>query len=74
MVDLIDEFRDAAEVFLLCRNQVIVAPMGGIIDINILAVIGVMNIKRIENQDDCLIKVLKMFHKWKDLQDNKREN
>ena len=59
---------------MICRNQVIVAPMGGIVDINILAVIGVMNIKHIKNQDDCLIKVLKMFHKWKKIQDDKHED
>lgn len=58
---------------MICRNQIIVAPMGGIVDINILAVIGVMDIKGIKNQDVCLVKVLKMFHKWKKIQDDKHE-
>ncbi len=46
---------------MLCRCQVITGGMGGIIDINIPAVIGVMNVCGIENQEKCLKKVIKLF-------------
>lgn len=61
---MIDENQDAGEIFLLCRNQVIVAPMGGIVDINIIAVESAMNICKIRNRKDCLKRVMNAFRAW----------
>jgi len=42
--------------------------MGSIVDVNILAIIEVMNLYDIRNKKECLEKVLYMFHhsieKW----------
>jgi len=59
-----DGYEKAEEIFMVCRNQVIVAPMGEVIDINIQTVISTMGVYGIRNQKDCLEKVLKIFHAW----------
>lgn len=49
---------------MICRGQVITAGMGGVIDINILAIEAAMRIYGIRNQSDCLEKTMHIFHKW----------
>lgn len=49
---------EALAVFRLCRGQVITAPMGEILGINILAVKEIMNLYDIKNQRDCLERVM----------------
>ncbi len=47
---------EAINIYQQCSGQWIVG-MSGIIDINILAVIEVMKLKKIKNMDECLGKV-----------------
>lgn len=56
---------------MITRNQVLTAGMGDIIDINILAVKAVMDIENVQDQKNCLKKVLSMFHTW---QKNRKKN
>ncbi len=60
MVVLMDENRDAGTIFQVCRSQVIVAPMGGIVDIDIATVIKIMDLYEIRNKKTCLEKVRKL--------------
>lgn len=52
---------DAGMVFMLTRGQIIPGYEGRPVDINIVAVRAVMDIYGIENQQDCLNKVLLLF-------------
>lgn len=47
---------EAVGIYQQCSGQWIVS-VNGIVDINILAIIEVMKLKKIENQDECLEKV-----------------
>jgi hypothetical protein len=56
-----EDNEDALLVYSLCQNQVIMCMDGSPIDINIVAVERVMAIYGIEDQRDCLEKVLMVF-------------
>lgn len=56
---------DALMIYQICSGQVIIAPMGGAIDINILAVKTAMDLYQIEDQKECLEKVLFIFREMK---------
>ena len=60
-VDLLEENQDAGTVYIMCRNQVITAGMGEIIDINIQTVKTVMDLYTVKNQRECMEKVTKTF-------------
>ena len=45
----------------MCRNQVITAGMGEIIDINLQTVKTVMDLYSVKNQRECVEKVTKTF-------------
>lgn len=61
-VDLLEENRDAGDVFSLCRDQVITAGMGDVIGISIPAIKDTMDICNIRDQKSCLQKVLTLFY------------
>jgi len=61
-VDLLPENKQAAEVYMVTRNQVITAGMGQPIDISIPAIKIVMDIWGIRDQKKCLSKVRSAFH------------
>jgi len=56
---------DAIQIYQICSGQLIMAPMGGPIDINILAVKTAMDLYEIEDQKECLEKVLFIFREMK---------
>lgn len=56
------ENAEAANIFMLTKNQVITAGMGSVIDINIQAVKIMMDLYEIRNQRDCMDKVRTLFH------------
>ena len=60
---------DATMIYRICSGQLIISPMGGAIDINILAVKTAMDLYQIEDQKDCLGKVLFLFRKVKEGQE-----
>ena len=71
IVDLLPENRSAAEIYMICRNQVIVAGMGQILDISIPAIKIVMDLYNIQDQKKCLNKVRAVFyHFLKDQEKN----
>lgn len=63
-VDLMSENREAAEIYMMTRNQIITAGMGQTIDISIPAICNAMNRYPggIKNQWRCLKKVMAAFH------------
>jgi hypothetical protein len=61
-VDLYEENRDAGTVYMLCRNQVITAGMGEVIDLNYQTVKTIMDLYGVKDQQDCLMKVINTFH------------
>ena len=73
-VDLMPENREAVEVYMMTRNQIITAGMGQIIDISIPAVCDVMNRYPggIKDQWKCLSKVRMAFHYF--LKEGSRES
>lgn len=55
--------RDAAEIFLVSRGQVITRGMDGmIVDIDNKAVESAMRVRGAKDPWDCLIKVRQVFH------------
>ena len=64
-VDLMPENRQAAEVYMVTRNQLITAGMGQAIDISIPAVKIVMDLWQVSDQKKCLSKVLAAFDHFK---------
>ena len=59
------ENREAAEVYMVVRNQFITAGLGQVIDVSIPAVKIVMDLFGVLNQKECLLKVLSVFHHFK---------
>lgn len=70
-VDLMPENRQAAEVYLITRNQVITAGMGEPVDISIPAICNIMDRYPggIKDQWKCLHKVRFAFHHFIDKKD-----
>ena len=66
-VELIPENREAAEIYMITRNQVITAGMGQVLDISIPAIKIVMDLhpRGISDQWTCLSKVRAAFHHFK---------
>jgi hypothetical protein len=60
---------DALAMYRFCSGQLIIAPMGGAIDINILAVKAVMDLYGIKEQTDCLERVLFIFRQIRELEE-----
>ena len=60
-VDLMPINAEAAEVYMITRNQMITAGMGQVIDISIPAVKIVMDLWQVTDQKKCLSKVLATF-------------
>jgi hypothetical protein len=56
-----EENQDAGTVYIICRNQVITAGMGEIVDINLQTVKTVMDLYGVKNQRECMEKVTKTF-------------
>lgn len=63
-VDLLEENQDAGTIYIMCRNQVITAGMGEIIDINLQTVKTVMDLYNIKDQRECMEKVTKTFRHY----------
>lgn len=61
-VELREENREAARIYMETRGQVITAGMGDVVDINILAVTKLMDLYGIKNQVEMLNKIRKTFH------------
>jgi len=62
---LLPENHAVVSVYMLTRGQMIVAGMGGVIDISIPAVKIVMDLLGVEDQKDCLYKVIHLFHEFR---------
>ena len=60
-VGLLEENYEVADVYIMCRNQVITAGMGEIIDINLQTVKTVMDLYGVKNQRECMEKVTTTF-------------
>jgi len=60
----LEENRDAGTVYIMCRNQVITAGMGEIIDINLQTVKTVMDLYGVKDQRECMEKVTKTFRHY----------
>jgi hypothetical protein len=56
------ENEDAAEVYVVSRNQVVTADMGQVIDISIPAIKTVMDLFGVKDQKGCLLRVIRVFH------------
>jgi len=62
-VELLPQNRDAAEVYLMSRGQIITRGMDGmIVDVDNTAIDAAMRAKRVQDAWDCLIKVRHLFH------------
>ncbi len=62
MEPLLDENIDAIQIYFLVQNQVIIAPGGQIIDLNINAIKVAMDLYEVQNQRQCLGKVMELFN------------
>ena len=63
-VDLMEENQDAGKVYIMCRNQVITAGMGEVVDLNLQTVKTVMDLYNIKDQRECMEKVTKTFRHY----------
>jgi hypothetical protein len=63
--DLLPENKEALDVYLVVRGQIITAGMGTVVDIDIPAVKIVMDLLQVKDQRDCLMKVRHLFHEFK---------
>lgn len=60
-VELNPENVEPFQIYQICRNQLITAGMSGVpIDINIPAIMAVMDVYQVKNKKACFEKVLKM--------------
>ena len=66
IVILQEENREAATIYMLTRNQIILAPSGHAIDISIPAVKIAMDVHGVVDQKECLAKVLRLFHHFEE--------
>ncbi len=73
-VELNEENRDVGKIYLEARGQVITAGMGEIVDINILAVMKLMDLYGVKNQLDCLRRIRKTFHHFLSKSKEKHES
>jgi hypothetical protein len=60
------ENRDAMEVFQVVHGQFMVDMSGNILDLDINAIKIVMDLYRVRAQKDCLGKVQRLFHLYKE--------
>lgn len=60
---LLKENEEALMVYSRCHNQVVTAAMGEVIDINLASVKLIMDLYGVENQKECMEKVVSVFHK-----------
>lgn len=60
---------NALDIYRFCSGQLIIAPMGGAIDMNILAVKAAMELYGIKEQKDCLERVLFIFRQIRELEE-----
>jgi len=68
-VDLLEENEEAATIYMITRGQVVTMGEHGIaIDINISAVKAAMDIYGVADQRECLQKVMKLFHHFRESQ------
>ena len=59
-----EENQDAGKVYIMCRNQVITAGMGEVVDLNLQTVKTVMDLYNIKDQRECMEKVTKTFRHY----------
>ena len=59
------ENQEVVSVYFLTRNQFITVGMGMVADISIPAVKIVMDLLEVEDQKDCLKKVVHLFHEFR---------
>jgi len=69
---LMEENVDAVTVYAAVQRQLIVSPMGEVLDINQLAVHEAMRLFGIQDQKDCFRKVLRLAALAKDKQQEHR--
>lgn len=72
-VDLLEENAEVASVFIQCRGQLIIT-QGQIIDLSIPAVKIVMDLMGVEDQRECLNRVMRLFHQINAERDAEQEN
>ncbi len=73
-VDLIEENKEAAQVYMMTRGQYITAGEGNTpVDISILAVKAVMDIYGVKDQKECLGKVRYLWHEMQRRKDGGNE-
>jgi ABC-type branched-subunit amino acid transport system ATPase component len=60
-VELQEENQEAAQIYMITRNQLIVGPQG-IIDINHLAIHANMELYEVKDRKRCFEKVVTLFH------------
>lgn len=64
-VELMVENEEVAAVYMMCRGQVITAAEGRVIDISIPAIKAVMDLFQVEDQKDCMTRVVNVFHHFR---------
>jgi hypothetical protein len=60
-----NENEDAVNVYMMARNQVIVSPAGGAIDIYFPSVKMTMDVLGVQDQKDCFVKVRELFFEFR---------
>lgn len=61
-VELKEENREVARIYMETRGQVITAGMGDVVDINILAVMKLMDLYAVKNPVEVLSRIRKTFY------------
>ena len=56
---------EALDIYKVCSSQLIIAPMGGAVGMDIMAIKTAMDIYEVEDQKKCLQKVLLVFNEIK---------
>lgn len=68
--ELWPENRDIVDVYILCCNQVIIAPLGGVVDINLLSVDKA--VERLEKPDEVFQDVVSLARYF--IKEDKKNN
>ncbi len=59
---LLSENKETFDVFMQCQNQVIMSGSGNVVDINFVAIKVMLDLYKIENQQNVFDKIVKVFH------------
>lgn len=64
-IELKEENEEVAMIYMMVRRQFITAEQGQVVDISIPAIKTIMDLFGVQDQRECLTRVIKTFHHFR---------